>query len=115
MTAQLNDALEDIDILNAEKEELQKEADELKSLVVQREEDVSRAKERMETAVSELDSKLNSEVRTKFVYFTLLRVTELISIIGTLSVPRLIRWNKMLDMRRSSSQNSRARPRITHR
>ncbi|CAL1710675.1 unnamed protein product [Somion occarium] len=65
LSAHLEDAQEDIDILNAEKEELQKVAEELKNLVVQREEDVARMKERMETAVSDLDSKLSGELRNR--------------------------------------------------
>ncbi|THH29323.1 hypothetical protein EUX98_g4864 [Antrodiella citrinella] len=65
LNAQLEDAHEDLDIFAAEKEELQKVAEELKNLVVQREEDVARAKERMEHAVHELDAKLANEQRSK--------------------------------------------------
>ena len=56
---------EDIDILTAEKEELQKTTEELKNLVAQREEDLERVKERMETAMSDLDTKLSAETRTR--------------------------------------------------
>lgn len=62
LTESLNEAEEDIDILTAEKEELQKQTEELKNLVAEREEDVARIKERMDSAVSDLDSKLKAEV-----------------------------------------------------
>ncbi|EMD32423.1 hypothetical protein CERSUDRAFT_118769 [Gelatoporia subvermispora B] len=58
-------AQEEMDILAAEKEELQKLSEELKNLVLQREEDLARAKERMESTMADLDSKLGNEVRSR--------------------------------------------------
>lgn len=66
LTESLNEAEEDIDILSAEKEELEKTTEELKNLVVQREEDLARTKERMEMAMSDLDSKLSVEARNRY-------------------------------------------------
>ena len=51
LTESLNEAEEDIDILTAEKEELQKTTEELKNVVAQREEDIARIKERMDLDV----------------------------------------------------------------
>ena len=65
LAKELDEALEDLDILAAEKEMLEKQAEELKNLVVQREEDISRTKERMESTMSDLDSKLVVEQRSK--------------------------------------------------
>lgn len=61
----LDFAQEEIEVLKTEREELQKLADELKNLVAQREEDLARAKERMESTLSDLDGKLTSEVRNR--------------------------------------------------
>ncbi|KAI8973163.1 P-loop containing nucleoside triphosphate hydrolase protein, partial [Trametes punicea] len=60
---QLDEALEDLDILAAEKEMLEKQAEELKNVVAQRDEDLARAKERMESTMSDLDTKLVIEQR----------------------------------------------------
>ncbi|KAI0666368.1 nonmuscle myosin heavy chain b [Trametes maxima] len=65
LAKQLDEALEDLDILAAEKEMLEKQADELKNVVAQRDEDVARAKERMEVTMSDLDTKLVAEQRNK--------------------------------------------------
>ncbi|CDO73933.1 hypothetical protein BN946_scf185016.g90 [Trametes cinnabarina] len=62
---QLDEALEDLDILAAEKEMLEKQAEELKNVVAQRDEDIARAKERMEMTMSDLDTKLVAEQRNK--------------------------------------------------
>ncbi|EKM53125.1 uncharacterized protein PHACADRAFT_259300 [Phanerochaete carnosa HHB-10118-sp] len=66
LTENLNEAEEDIDILTAEKEELQKATEELQNLVAQREEDVARVKERMDSAMSELDGKLRNEALNRY-------------------------------------------------
>ena len=63
---QLNELQTEGDTLRAESDELHKIGEELKNLLVQREEDLSRAKERMEAAVSDLDHKLTSEARTRY-------------------------------------------------
>ncbi|TBU21401.1 nonmuscle myosin heavy chain b [Dichomitus squalens] len=61
----LDEAQEEIDVLAAEKEVLEKQAEELKNLIAQREEDLARAKERMESTMTDLDSKLSAEQRNK--------------------------------------------------
>lgn len=67
LTESLNEAEEDIDILTAEKEELQKTTEELKNVVAQREEDIARIKERMDSAVADLDGKLRAELLSRYV------------------------------------------------
>lgn len=58
--------------LHHERDDLQEEATKLRRQLAQREEDLSRIKERMDTAVSELDVKLSSEVQAQCVsLFTL--------------------------------------------
>ncbi|KAI0300125.1 P-loop containing nucleoside triphosphate hydrolase protein [Multifurca ochricompacta] len=49
--------------LHRERDDLRKEVTELRRQLAQREEDLSRIKERMDTTISELDVKLNSEVQ----------------------------------------------------
>ncbi|KAI0828577.1 nonmuscle myosin heavy chain b [Trametes gibbosa] len=63
LSRQLDEALEDLDILAAEKEMLEKQTEELNNVVAQRDEDVARTKERMETTMSDLDTKLVAEQR----------------------------------------------------
>lgn len=70
LTESLNEAEEDIDILTAEKEELQKVTEELKNVVAQREEDIARIKERMDSAMSDLDGKLRTEALNRYVSLT---------------------------------------------
>ncbi|KAI0954365.1 hypothetical protein AcV7_007621 [Taiwanofungus camphoratus] len=65
LTEHLDLAQEEIEALRAEKDELQKIGEDLKSLVVQREEDLTRAKERMESTLSDLDGKLSIEMRNR--------------------------------------------------
>ncbi|OBZ78198.1 Myosin-11 [Grifola frondosa] len=62
---QLDQAQEEIDVLSAEKEELTKMAEELKNLAAQRQEDLSRAKDRMESTISDMDGKLSAELRNR--------------------------------------------------
>ena len=65
LNKELDEALEDLDILAAEKEILEKQGEELKNLVAQKDEDLARAKERMEVTMSDLDTKLVAEQRNK--------------------------------------------------
>ena len=65
LNKELDEALEDLDILAAEKEMLEKQGEELKNLVAQRDEDLARAKERMESTMSDLDTKLSAEQRNR--------------------------------------------------
>jgi myosin protein heavy chain len=60
-------AQREIEVLHGDKEELQKVSEDLTSLVSQREQDMLRAKERMEAAITELETKLNNELRIKSV------------------------------------------------
>ncbi|KAL6303713.1 nonmuscle myosin heavy chain b [Sparassis latifolia] len=61
----LDRARQQIDALNVAKDGLQKQDDDLKSLLAQREEDLSRTKDRMDVALSELDGKLSAELRNR--------------------------------------------------
>ncbi|KAG6878458.1 hypothetical protein C0993_006298 [Termitomyces sp. T159_Od127] len=67
--AELNDLLdaarEEINAMRGQHDELRKLSEESKSLVLQREEDLARAKERMDAAVKELEGKLVSEQRQR--------------------------------------------------
>ena len=102
----LDDAQVELDILAAEKEMLEKQGERLKNLLAQREEDLSRAKERMESTMSDLDSKLSAEQRNKLVAIPFPGVFKLITavyITGTLCARRLTRWRKIPVISRSSS------------
>ncbi|TFY78541.1 hypothetical protein EWM64_g5472 [Hericium alpestre] len=61
----LGEAENEIELLRGEKEQMEKDHEELKQLVAQKEEDLARAKERMESTISELDGKLNVELRNR--------------------------------------------------
>ncbi|KAH9830181.1 P-loop containing nucleoside triphosphate hydrolase protein [Rhodofomes roseus] len=65
LNEQLDLAQEDIDAIKAERDNLEKLSDELKNLVAQREEDLGRTKERMESTLSDLGTKLTAETRNK--------------------------------------------------
>ena len=67
LTDQLNLAHHELDALRGDVDELQKLSEELKNLALQREEDLARAKERMDVAVKELEGKLTLELRNKLV------------------------------------------------
>ena len=60
-------AQQEIEALHGDKEELQKVSKDLTSLVSEREQDLSRAKEHMEVAIADLETKLGSEVRNRLV------------------------------------------------
>ncbi|KAG5653772.1 hypothetical protein H0H81_010613 [Sphagnurus paluster] len=67
--AELNElvgvAQQEIDVLRGNQEELQKLSEELKNLALQREEDLTRSKERMDVAIKDLEGKLTVEHRNK--------------------------------------------------
>ncbi|KAF8629720.1 hypothetical protein AX15_003315 [Amanita polypyramis BW_CC] len=65
LTGQLGEANEDVEALQASLEELRKVGEELKNLVLQREEDLARSKERMDLTIKELEGKLDVEIRNK--------------------------------------------------
>ena len=54
--------------LRHERGDLEQETTDLRRQLAQREEDLSRVKERMEVAISELDVKLNSEAQAQYVF-----------------------------------------------
>ncbi|KAF8958407.1 myosin II heavy chain [Flammula alnicola] len=62
---ELNKAQEEIEALQGDLEDIQKVSEELRSLALQREEDLTRTKERMDTTVMELRGKLDVEVRNR--------------------------------------------------
>jgi myosin heavy chain 9/10/11/14 len=68
LTDQLGLAQDEIDALRGDVDELHKVSEELKNLALQREEDLARAKERMDVSVRELEGRLNLELRNKLVY-----------------------------------------------
>ncbi|KZT64665.1 nonmuscle myosin heavy chain b [Daedalea quercina L-15889] len=65
LNEQLDLAQEDIDAVKAERDNLEKLGEELKNLVAQREEDLARTKERMESTLSDLGTKLTAESRNR--------------------------------------------------
>jgi myosin protein heavy chain len=65
LTVQLDGANDEIQQLRGENAELQKLSEELKNLASQLEEDLSRAKERMELTIGELETKLSTELRNR--------------------------------------------------
>jgi myosin protein heavy chain len=67
LVEQLSRYQAEVEALCADRDELSKEGEQLKSLVSQREEDLARIKERMEAAVNELNAKLTSEARQRLV------------------------------------------------
>lgn len=65
LAEELGKAQEEIEALHGDIEDIQKVSEELRTLAVQREEDLVRTKERMETTVAELRGKLEVEVKNK--------------------------------------------------
>jgi myosin protein heavy chain len=65
-------AMESNDVVGKRKEELDKEMSEMKFLVQQREEDLVRAKERHEKAVTDLEGKLSNELKARWEFWRLL-------------------------------------------
>lgn len=67
LTELVGAAQQEIEALHGDKEELQKVSEDLTSLVSEREQDLSRARERMEAAIAELETKLNNELQNRLV------------------------------------------------
>jgi myosin protein heavy chain len=67
LTEHLERTHAEMNALYGDRDELQKLGEDLKNLAAQREEDLSRAKERMDIAVAELESKLTIELRHRHV------------------------------------------------
>ncbi|KAF8908080.1 P-loop containing nucleoside triphosphate hydrolase protein [Gymnopilus junonius] len=65
---ELKKAQEDIDVLQTDLDQLQRVSEELRSLALQREEDLARTRERMDESVKELRGKLDIETRNRFVF-----------------------------------------------
>lgn len=65
LTEQLSEANDDVEALHSSLEELRKVGEELRNLVLQREEDLIRSKERMDVTIKELEGKLDIEMRNK--------------------------------------------------
>jgi myosin heavy chain 9/10/11/14 len=68
LTDRLNNSHAEVEVLEVEKEGLQKATQELRDLVLRREEDVARAKERLESVAAEMTLKLNTELRQRLVF-----------------------------------------------
>ena len=65
LTELVTAAQHEIEALHGDKEELQKVCEDLTCMVSQREQDLSRTKERLEAAIAELEAKLNNELRNR--------------------------------------------------
>jgi myosin protein heavy chain len=97
-------AQQEMDALQGDKEELQKVSEELTNLVSQREQDLSRTKERMEATIFELETKLNHELRNRWVIPSSFALRLLWTIIGMSPRINLQALNRMLVMQRSNSR-----------
>lgn len=67
LSEQFGLAQDEADALREERDDLEKATEELKNLVLQREEDLARAKERMEASIADLDKKLRAELTSRYV------------------------------------------------
>ncbi|KAK2467941.1 hypothetical protein APHAL10511_000236 [Amanita phalloides] len=65
LTEQLNEANDDIEALQTDREELRNVGEDLRNLVLQREEDLATARERLDIVIKELEGKLDVETRNK--------------------------------------------------
>ncbi|PVF93304.1 hypothetical protein CPB86DRAFT_715734 [Serendipita vermifera] len=65
-------AEKDLSELSTSRQELQKSQGEMKQKLIEKEEDIRRLRERMDTAVSDLEGKLSSETKTRYVVFIIL-------------------------------------------
>lgn len=68
LAVQLNDLQAEGDTLRAERDRLQKQGEELKNLVLQKDEDLGRSKERMHATVADLTRKLSAESSSRCVF-----------------------------------------------
>jgi myosin protein heavy chain len=69
LVGQLEQTNQEMEALRGDKDELHKLSEELKNLAAQREEDLSRVKERMDITTTQLEAKLTMEVRNRCVTF----------------------------------------------
>jgi len=67
LSEELKKAQDEIEALQGDLEQVHEVSEELRSLALQREEDLGRTKERMESVVKDLRGKLDVETRNKFV------------------------------------------------
>ena len=101
---QLAEAQGEADAIRAERDELQKIAEELKSIATEREEDLARAKERMEVAMNDLEKKLETEVRSRYVR-VIVAAMQMTDRSSTETISKILPRNSSVrhDKRRSSS------------
>ena len=78
LNEELKKAQDEIEALQSDLEQIHEVSEELRSLALQREEDLGRTKERMESAVKDLRGKLDVEVRNRSVLFFVLNTQVLI-------------------------------------
>jgi len=69
LSAELESNSEEVETLRSDLDEMRTLSEELKNLVLQREEDLLRSKERMDFAIKELEGKLDVELRNKYLFF----------------------------------------------
>jgi myosin protein heavy chain len=69
LSSELESKSEEVETLRSDLDEMHALNEGLKNLVLQREEDVLRSKERMNSAVKELEGKLDIELRNKYNFF----------------------------------------------
>lgn len=110
----LDVAREEINTMRGQHDELKKMREESKSLVLQREEDLARAKERMDVAVKELEGKLLLEQRQRYdIHPTTILVIsdQLIDMwLGILSRARTMTWKQIRGRLKNSLLRWRVRP-----
>jgi myosin protein heavy chain len=71
LSSELESNSEEVETLLSDLDEMRSLNEGLKNLVLQREEDVLRSKERMNLAIKELEGKLDVELRNKYIFFLL--------------------------------------------
>ena len=69
LSSELENNSEEVETLRSDLDEMRTLGEELKNLVLQREEDLLRSKERMSVAIKELEGKLDAELRNKYIFF----------------------------------------------
>ena len=67
LSAELDSNSEEVQTLRSDLDEMRTLSEELKNLVLQREEDLLRSKERMDFTIKELEGKLDVELRNKYI------------------------------------------------
>jgi myosin protein heavy chain len=70
LSSELESNSEEVETLRCDLDEMRALNEGLKNLVLQREEDVLKSKERMNFAVKELEGKLDVELHNKYVFFS---------------------------------------------